>query len=49
MITNILEDELVLETVEYIEARQHILLGRLNSGLTHKAKHTVCECVNATY
>lgn len=49
MITNILEGELVLEMVEDIEARQHILLGGLNSGLTHKAKHTVCECINATY
>ena len=49
MITNILEDELVLEMTEDIEARQHTLLGRLNSGLTHKAKHTLCEYVNATY
>ena len=41
MITNILEDELVLEMTEDIEARQHTLLGRLVGWHTKPNTHFV--------
>lgn len=42
---NFLEGE-IMAAAEEIKARQHVLFGGVNSGLTNKAKNAAWDCVS---